>query len=133
MKYGLFALVVMSGSALAQERRTRPDGCCIPQNREAFRAEYLAGRCLARQIDSLTCPEVYARFDTNRARINDSSLNQFGRLNHVASPSVSATVPPPPPPPTSGAPQPTATPTVPAPALPAGTRILPPDPLPEPK
>lgn len=79
------ALVLLSGSAVAQERRFPPDGCCIPQDRQALRAETRAGQCLSDTLKRMSCPEVYARFNQTHARINESSLNQFGRLNGSAS------------------------------------------------
>ena len=99
MKYAVLALFLLSGSAVAQERRIPPDGCCIPQNRQSLRAEYRAGQCLSNNLKRMTCEEVYGRFNMTHAHINENALNQFGRLSGpvMAAAPVSATAPPPPP------------------------------------
>ena len=115
MNKAMMALLLLTGSAAAQERPFPRDGCCIPQNRQALRAETRAGQCLSNTLKRLSCEEVYARFDHSHARINESSLNQFGRLSGPAPASAPAIAPPPPSvPPSTG-----ATPAVPAATVPA--------------
>ena len=119
MKKAMMALILLSGSAAAQERPFPRDGCCIPQNRQALRAETRRGQCLSNTLKRMSCEEVYARFDQSHARINESSLNQFGRLSGPAP--APATVPPPAtaPPPPSVPPSAGAAPAVPAATVPA--------------